>query len=347
MLPDFGWLAEITWAWPWAFLALPLPLLVWWLAPIFRPPAPRALRVPDTGTWADLQDTGGVSTRHWSQVLLLVLMWLALVIALARPQAFDRPFGIPQSGRDLMLCIDISGSMRERDLYAGNTRASRMAVVKEVGKAFIARRAGDRIGLIMFGSEAYVQTPLTLDHVTLAHFLDEAAVGLAGRTTAIGDAIGLGVKRLRKREEQSRVLILLTDGENSAGVVAPLQAARLAADSGIRIHTIGIGSDGRDSGGGLGFGSRGTELDERTLKSIADETGGKYYRARNQRELEDIYAQIDRLEPTVGDREALRPLRELYAWPLAAALLLSVVWAGSSLPAGKLGFVSARSRGDE
>lgn len=335
-LPVFGWLTGITWAWPWALLVLPLPLLVWWLAPAVRPPARPALRVPDLTPWTDLQSAAGEGRRRWPEALLLGLMWLALVIALARPQTFDEPFGVPQSGRDLMLCIDISGSMRERDLYAGNLRASRMAVVKEVGKDFIARRTGDRIGLIMFGSEAYVQTPLTLDHVTLAHFLDEAAVGLAGRTTAIGDAIGLGVKRLRKRAGQARVLILLTDGENSAGVVSPLEAARLAADSGIRIHTIGIGSDRRSSAGGFGFARRGSELDEDTLRQIAEATGGEYYRARNQQELEDIYAQIDRLEPTVGDRDALRPLRELYPWPLAAALLLSCLWAASRCWRGRL-----------
>ena len=312
----------ISWAWPWAWVVLPAPLVVWWLVPAAKASEQRALRVPDLGPWTAIGSAGSSVSRSRVGALLLTLVWLALVVALARPQAFDQPLGAPQSGRDLMLCIDISGSMRETDLYAGNTRATRIALVKQVGQDFIARRAGDRIGLIMFGSAAYVQSPLTLDHATVSHFLGEATVGLAGRFTAIGDAIGLGVKRLRKREKSSRVLILLTDGENSAGVVEPREAARLAAESGIRIHTIGIGSDGVAQAGAAR-----SVLDEDTLKAVAAETDGEYFRARNQRELEAIYARIDELEPTAGDQRMLRPLRELFFWPLGGALLLSWVWA--------------------
>jgi len=309
-------LQELTWAWPYAWLALPLPILAWFLLPRTSEQSAPALRVPDLSPYKDFVAELGQSRRGWSLVLLGA-MWIFLIAATARPQSFGEPLQVPVSGRDLMLGIDISGSMNEPDLYAGNRRATRMAVVKAVARGFVAERTGDRIGLIMFGSNAYVQTPLTFDHETVQHFLDEATVGLAGRSTAIGDAIGLGVKRLRSRPEASRVIILLTDGENSAGVVDPIEAAVLAGKNDIRIYTIGVGSSS----------PRRRELDERTLNRIATETGGRYFRARNQQELESIYAEIDRLEPNEEEGEQYRPLLEWYHWPLAIALLFSLLWA--------------------
>ncbi len=318
----------ISWLYPLAFFALPLPLLIYALLPARPQGHARALRVPDIEPYrAYTQGTVQGATRRWLRVVILALAWLALVTAAARPQTFAEPLGVPVTGRDLLMGIDISGSMRETDLYAGNTRATRMAVVKQVAQDFVARRTGDRIGLIMFGSQAYVQTPLTYDHETVKHFLAEATVGLAGRSTAIGDAIGLGVKRLRERPEASRVLILLTDGANSAGVVEPLEAASVAARSDIRIYAIGVGSERS----GPTFGSLGrqqrSELDEETLRGISEITGGQYFRARNQQELANIYREIDRLEPTEQDTQEFRPLDELFAWPLGAALLLNLLWA--------------------
>lgn len=316
-------------AWPLALLALPLPLLVYRLAPRARDATTGALRLPATLAWAHAGDASAErSMRRWFGLLILALFWVALVVALARPQSLGEPLGTPLGGRDLMLGIDISGSMRENDLYAGNTRASRMAVVRQVARDFVARREGDRIGLIMFGSEAYVQTPLTTDHATVQHFLEQATVGLAGRSTAIGDAIGLAVKRLREREADARVMILLTDGANSAGVVEPLAAARLARDNGIRIHTIGVGAEARPlSSLERAFGNRRAELDEETLSGVAEMTGGAYYRARDAAELERIYREIDALEPSDEEHEDFRPLLERYPWPLGVALALSVVLA--------------------
>ncbi len=318
---------NIEFAWPLAFLALPLPLLAYWLLPGAKTNQQRALLVPDTSRYKALSVGAGVGRRGVLSLLLLTIMWFALVGATARPQYLDEPLGVPITGRDLMLSIDISGSMNEEDLYAGNARVTRMAVVKTVASDFVARRTGDRIGLIMFGSNAYVQSPLTHDHETIQHFLDEATVGLAGRSTAIGDAIGLGVKRLRERESDSRVLILLTDGENSEGAVDPIDAARLAADNQIRVHTIGVGSESGGSLFGRALGMRRSELDEQTLIEISEITGGQYFRARDQKELENIYLEIDQIEPTDLDVEDFRPLRELFAWPLAAALLFSLIWA--------------------
>lgn len=318
----------ISWLYPLAFLALPLPLLVYWLAPASTRQQSPTLCIPDISPYrAYTTDSVKGSFARWLRILVLVLAWLALVTAAARPQSFAAPIGVPVTGRDLLMGIDISGSMRETDLYAGNTRATRMAVVKQVAQEFVARRTGDRIGLIMFGSQAYVQTPLTYDHETVQHFLSEATVGLAGRSTAIGDAIGLGVKRLRDRPDASRVLILLTDGANSAGVVDPVEAAQVAARSGIRIHAIGVGSDQGRNGFASAFGTQRSELDETTLKEISDVTGGQYFRARNQQELANIYKEIDRLEPTEQDEQEFRPLDELFSWPLGAALGLSLLWA--------------------
>ena len=321
MIPE-----TITWQWPWMFYALPLPILAYVLLPRMAVAAQRALRVPDVEPYQSLSAGVRKSGKAFFGGMLLLLMWCCLITAAARPQTFGESLGVPITGRDLMLCIDISGSMNETDLYSGNSQATRMSVVKYVARDFVSRRVGDRIGLIMFGSQAYVQSPLTHDHETVQHFLDEARVGLAGRSTAIGDAIGLGVKRLRERPAESRVLVLLTDGENSEGAIDPLEAARLAADNDIRVHTIGVGSEA--SGGLIGraLGMRNSELDEKTLQSIAAQTGGQYFRARDQRELEQIYRAIDKLEPTHKDDMEFRPLRELFAWPLGAALLLNMIW---------------------
>lgn len=319
-------LNAIEWAWPMAFYALPLPILAYLLLPRANNGQQRALRVPDLLPYQSMQTGAAATSRGIISAILLGLMWFALISAAARPQTFGEPQGVPITGRDLMLCIDISGSMNENDLYSGNSRATRMSVVKYVARDFVSRRVGDRIGLIMFGTKAYVQSPLTHDHETVQHFLDEARVGLAGRSTAIGDAIGLGVKRLRDRPAESRVLVLLTDGENSEGAVDPIEAAELAADNDIRVHTIGVGSD--TSGGLLGraLNMRNSELDEKTLQSIASITGGQYFRARDQQELERIYRAIDKLEPTQMDDVDFRPLRELFAWPLGLALFLNVCW---------------------
>jgi Ca-activated chloride channel family protein len=325
-------LSDITWLFPWVFWLLPLPLLVYRFAPVKHSPGGRALLVPNVDTYT--QFTESVSSARgaaWIRPLLFSLVWIALLVSAARPQHFGEAIGVPVSGRDLMLGIDISGSMREADLYAGNTRATRMAVVKQVAKEFVGRRSGDRVGLIMFGSQAYVQTPLTHDHDTVQHFLDEATVGLAGRSTAIGDAIGLAVKRLRDKPDATRVLILLTDGANSAGVIEPIAAAKLAAENDIRIHSIGVGSEVRTNLTNSPFGARRSELDESTLRAISTATGGQYFRARNQQELANIYLEIDKLEPTELESEEYRPLRELFSWPLGVALVLSILWVLSGI----------------
>ena len=225
---------SLEWQLPEVLWLLPLPLLVF----VFlrhRRRALTALRLPAELLLATEQ-AGEQRGNRPLWLLLALICWLLLLLATARPTWVGPPLDTPVSGRDLLLAIDISGSMRENDLYQGNQSYTRIDVVRQVASEFVERRAGDRIGLIMFGSNAYVQAPLTLDHRTVAHFIREAVVGLAGRSTAIGDAIGLGVKRLRDRPVDSRVMLLLTDGSNSAGVVDPIDAARVANQNNIKIH---------------------------------------------------------------------------------------------------------------
>ena len=320
----------IEWLWPWLLLLLPLPLL----ARRLLPPAgseEAALRAPFYRDWQSLSErqggAGGAGDRL--SLIALWLIWLGLVLAAARPMWIGEPIELPNTGRDLMLAVDISGSMRIEDMQLGNAVVRRIDAVKQVGADFIERRTGDRLGLILFGSNAYVQSPLSFDTATVQRFLTEAQIGFAGQETAIGDAIGLSVKRLRERPAESRVLVLLTDGQDTASTVAPMDAARLARDLDIRIYTIGIGADEMTLPGlfGSSFGSRqvnpSAELDEEGLQQIANLTGGRYFRARDPRELADIYAVLNELEPVEQEAAVYRPRQALGYVPLGAALLLS------------------------
>ncbi|MBK5965025.1 BatB protein [Thiocystis minor] len=324
----------ITLDWPWALLALPLPVLAT-LLPRARARAGSALRLP---FYAELsavtvERSPGAS---WSRLLLAALAWILLVLAAAHPQWVGEPIGLPVAGRDLMLALDISGSMEQEDYELDGRAVTRLAAVQAVATDFVRRRDQDRLGLILFGTQAYLQTPLTFDGATVATLLNEAVVGLAGRETAIGDAIAVAVKRLREQPEGQRVLVLLTDGQNTAGTLDPLAAAQLAAQAGVRIHTIGIG--GGDMGIRTPFGIRlmrqGSDYDPATLKQIAEMTSGRFFAATNREELETVYAELDRLEPNERDERTFRPQRALFVWPAAAALLLTVGLAVASARRG-------------
>ncbi len=314
----------IHFEWPLLILALPLPLLIRWLLPADIPAQQAALKVPFLEDFGD-GETKSVSQQKQWPLLLASLAWLFLVLASMRPQWMGEPIEQAVSGRDLMLAVDLSGSMQEEDFIIKDRRVDRLTATKKVASEFISRRAGDRIGLILFGTKAYLQTPLTFDRATVITLLNESFLGLAGENTAIGDAIGLAVKRLKKQKTESRVLILLTDGANTAGEVTPLKAAELAAANHLKIYTIGIGAD--EMIVRSFFGSRkvnpSRDLDETTLKAIADKTGGRYFRARNTQELNKIYKLLDELEPVEKDKQYFRPKTELYQWPLAFALLLA------------------------
>jgi Ca-activated chloride channel family protein len=233
--------------------------------------------------------------------------------------------------RDLLLAVDISGSMKTPDMVWRGQEINRLDTVKIVVGDFVVRRESDRLGLVLFGTNAYLQAPLTFDRNTVNRLLQEAQLGFAGEKTAIGDAIGLATKRLRQRPDNSRVLILLTDGANTAGQVTPLKAAQLAAQSGIKVYTIGVGADEMKQAGlfGSNFGSRtinpSRDLDEGTLRSIAEETGGEYFRARSPKDLEEIYTLMDTLEPIEQEAETFRPTQALFYWPLLWALGISLL----------------------
>lgn len=324
MLPEF--------AWPWLFLLLPLPLLMRLLPS--RPRREAALRVPDLGRFRDFDAAGMQGVRRIGlRLLLLWLLWLMLVAAAARPELIGDPVAVPVTGRDLMLAVDLSGSMNREDMEIDGSTANRLQVVKYVLSDFIERRRGDRIGLILFGSNAYLQAPLTFDRTTVARLLEETPLGIAGGKTGIGDAIGLGVKHLRDRPAENRVLILLTDGASNVGEMQPVKAAELAAQAGVRIYTVGVGAEQMEAPGWFGgaFGTQtmnpSADLDEDTLISIAELTGGRYFRARNRGELESIYATLDELEPVPAPEEVFRPIRQLFHWPLAFAVAISLLLA--------------------
>jgi len=311
----------IHFLWPWIFLLLPLP----WAVRRFSTEVSRsdhaALRIPFLEDF-ERSDQAPASApfARWP-VWLAIAAWVCLVAATARPQWLGELVEMPVTGRDLMLAVDLSGSMAEEDFLIEGRRVDRLTATKWVAGQFIERREGDRLGLILFGDQAYLQAPLTFDRATISTLLDESAIGLAGKATAIGDAMGLALKRLRLREEGDRILVLLTDGRNTAGT-NPLQAARMAAAEDLKIYTIGIGAD--EMLVNSLFGQRrinpSAELDEKTLSEIARLTGGRYFRARDTRELEEIYRLLDQLEPVEQEAQSFRPTTALYPWPLAMAL---------------------------
>ncbi len=321
-------------AWPWILLLLPLPWLSRRLLPAASSATSGALFVPFTQALSEtnLEASGRAgrnSLRWWGSLIC----WMLLVLAAARPQWLGDPIELPETGRNLLLAVDVSGSMEQTDLDRGN--ATRLDVVKQVAGEFIQRREGDRVGLILFGSQAYLQTPLTFDRTTVKTLLDESVIGIAGRETAIGDAIGMALKRQQDNAGDS-VLVLLTDGANTAGHVTPEKAAELAAQQGLRIHTIGVGGKPRAVRGLLGMQmlNPASNLDEGTLKTIAQTTGGNFFRADDRESLEAIYQRLDELEPVTKGSRTVRPVTALYPWTLGIGLVLSLGLALGALRRG-------------
>ena len=315
--------------WPWAFV-----LLI--AIPIFRylsPPVSQrhtALTVPDVEAFRFRESSKHFRSdrRQWFRVLVLALAWSALTTALARPQWTGEPTPLPATGRDMFLAIDVSGSMNTEDMFIGERSVSRLESLKHVVQPFIESRIGDRIGLILFGSRAYVYVPLTFDLRTVNEMLQTSPTGIAGGQTAIGDTIGLAIKRLVERPIEHRILILMTDGSHNEGTLSPEDAVRLAVEANIRIHTIGIGAEVAAS---RGFGSRrsflfrGPPMNTEGLQFISGETGGKFYRASNTESLVRIYDEISSIEPIDLEPETLRPVKSLFHWPLSVALVLFVL----------------------
>lgn len=297
--------------WPWVFILLPLPWLLRLLLPRAASTNAAALQVPYLQDFQLTTSSAAIGTniKRWP-LFIYTLLWICLLGATARPQWIGDAIELPVNGRDLMMAIDLSGSMAEPFNY--NYRSvNKLDATKVVASNFIENRIGDRIGLILFGDQAYLQSPLTFDRTTVRILLAEAVVNLAGRATAIGDAIGLAIKRFSDHKGDDRILILLTDGMNTAGEITPKKAAELAAKKDLKIYTIGIGDRG----------SR--DLDEKTLHAIAEATDGRYFRAHNIEELQQIYQLLDQLEPSEKESQTYRPTWSLFYWPLSIALFFA------------------------
>lgn len=310
---------EFTWLW--AFALLPLPVAVYFLSkPHAQPSAIRLPKLPD-GLGQKAQ------VNRWL-VVLMATAWIALIAALSRPVWYGDPIEINPDHRDMMLAVDLSGSMSIKDMITEDNEAiDRLTAVKDVLHQFIGKRNGDRLGLVLFANHAYLQTPLTFDRDTVQQQLDRTVLGLIGQSTAIGEGLGIATKTFIDSEAPQRVIVLLSDGANTAGVIEPLEAAELAARSDVTIYTVGVGAEEMEQR--TFFSTRtvnpSQDLDERMLTRIADMTGGQYFRARNPQELEQIYQMIDQLEPINTAQQTWRPRQELFRFPLALSLLLSVI----------------------
>lgn len=302
--------------WPWVLVGLPLPFLVYVLTR-GESRQPSAVLAPFATRWQTLSSGAqGARSGRWLWWLTW-LMWALIMIAVARPQWIGEPIELPNTGRDLMLGLDLSGSMQIEDMQVGNRLVPRITAVKAIAADFARRRQGDRVGLILFGTRAYLQAPLTFDLDTVTRFIEEAQLGFAGEDTAIGDALGLAIKRLRDRPAESRIFILLTDGQDTASTVDPMEAAALAAQLDVKIYTIGISRNLGRAGTGR------AEVDEAMLNAVAEATGGRYFRATSPAELEAVYALLDELEPVEQEASTFRPKRSLSWLPLLAALTLA------------------------
>lgn len=306
----------------WMLVLLPLP---WLIARFFpRPQQPSAIVLPHV---PQAMQGNKVRTPWWIKSMQ-ALMWLCLVCACMRPVWYGEPVDINPEHRDLMLAIDLSGSMSIQDMKLDSgDYVDRLTTVKAVVSDFIAKRQGDRLGLVLFADHAYLQTPLTLDINTVAQQLKRTVLGLVGEKTALGEGIGIATKTFIKNGSQQRVLVLLSDGANTSGVIDPQQAAELAAQSGVTIYTIGVGAREMQQRGLL-FSRRlnpSRDLDEKTLQQIARTTGGRYFRATDAQQLAQIYTEIDALQPIKNAAQRYRPQDEWFPYPLAMALILSML----------------------
>ncbi|MCT7943186.1 vWA domain-containing protein [Shewanella holmiensis] len=325
--------------WPLVFLLLPLPFLFRQTKNVEQG---GHLQLP--GVSHAIKNQSKQNIKHSRK--LYWLMWLFLLCAVARPQWLGEPIELPSKGRDLMMAVDLSGSMQIEDMVIEGRTVDRFTLIQHVLANFIERRNGDRLGLILFADHAYLQAPLTQDRRSVAKFLTDAQIGLVGKQTAIGEAIALAVKRFDMVEESNRVLVLLTDGSNNAGSIEPEAAAEIAAKRNITIYTVGVGAEllERRTIFGKERINPSMDLDETQLQKLADMTKGQYFRARSSEDLEKIYQTIDKLEPVTRDQLSYRPKKELFYWPLLMSLLLSMLiscrqhfQAGMVLPSLKRG----------
>ena len=309
-------------AYPWLLLLIALPLLIRPLLPAWRE-GRKAVRLPWFERIAALtgqkagKRTGVPAMRRW-EALVLLLLWSLLVLALARPQLLEPPLTKTVPTRDMLLLVDLSGSMETTDFTSSTgEQIDRLSAVKEVLDDFLTRREGDRVALIVFGNAAFVQVPFTRDLDAARLLLEETAVRMAGPRTAFGDAIGLGITLFERSQVEQRVIIALTDGNDTGSRIPPAEAAKIARDNDIRIHVVGVGDPT----------TAGEEaLDEQALNDVAKITNGRYFHANDRDELEEIYTELDRLDTRETETISHQPRRELFYWPVAAFLLISLLY---------------------
>jgi len=309
---------------PWVLLLLPAPILIWRFVPPRRDSVP-ALRFPffrQIAMAAGVKPRQGSVTlvRHRLQMTVAIIVWILLVTALARPEHVGEPIEVTKAARDVILAIDISGSMDEHDFVSDDgSKIQRLEAVKRVVGEFIETREGDRVALIVFGANAYVQAPFTEDLRTVRDLFEQTAVGMAGPHTVIGDAIGLAIRTFQASDIEQRLLILLSDGADTGSRMSPLNAAEIAAQNGVEIYTIGVGASG-------------TEGRERVnlaaLEDIAARANGRYFFSGDERGLAVIYDRIEELTPRKVETLSFRQRQPLGHWPLAAAALLSLLATG-------------------
>lgn len=306
-----------SFATPYALLLLPLPLAALMLLPP-RQAATGALVVP--GSIAARLTTGAADgMRARVRQLLPALTWIALVVALAGPQQLEAVEALPASGRDLVLAIDLSGSMEQEDFVLDGKTVSRLDAVKAVARDFVRARAGDRVGLVIFAETAYFAAPLTFDVEAVGRLIDQATIGISGRSTAISDGLGLALKRLARSGARSRVVVLLSDGVNNAGAVQPRDAGSLAERLGIRVHTIALGPADLESDPK----SR-DAVDTATLRAIAETSGGETFRVRTTDDLRQVARAIDALETSAFERPAAEIYSSYWIWPAGFGFLCAL-----------------------
>lgn len=306
-------------AYPFIAFLMPLPFLIYWLLPPIKNRS-SSLIFPyfDTVTKVSGKKPKKASTikkRSWISVIFMYVIWLLLLGSLASPELVGEPEKKIKTTRNFLILADLSFSMANKDWRINNKRVTRWAAVKDIMKDFILRRKSDRMGLLFFGSNAYIQAPFTTDLKTVQTMLDEADVGMAGQMTNIGKAIVKGMDLFERDSIKHKVMLLLTDGVDSGMDILPLDAANMAKKDTTIIYTIGIGDPGSSS----------SDLDERTLTEIAELTGGQYFRAKDTAALEKIYAELDKLQPIEYEEESFTPKTLLYFYPLGAAMALGLL----------------------
>jgi len=337
-------LFELTFEWPWMFLLLLLPFLFrQWAKPAKSKSSAskqteQALKIPfldelESSAVQKPQPSSKPTFKYIFPKLLLFTSWVLLITAVAKPMWIGKITNYPISSRNIIVAVDLSGSMAKHDFILKGKPVTRLDATKKVAIDFIDHRVGDRIGLILFADHAYLQAPLTRDRQTVMRLLDEAELGLAGERTALGNAIGLAVKKVQEHEDQEHVLVLMTDGAATVGVSVD-EAIRFANKVNLKIYTLGIGSSTSASSAILSRNKRTNGLDEKTLKKIAHNTGGLYFRATDVSELESIYQELDKLEPVVDTSQAWHPRKDLFHVPLALAFLLLILLALTRLTEG-------------